>query len=155
MWRLSSFLCIAFSDKKEYFIEKPKKRGFYSQKAGRKFARERCRAGEEGDLMDSDKAVIERLVRIERDARSVYDEALAEKERRRTELDERIAAYDAKAASELNEKLESVRSRLEKEHRKSISKMESDMNRALRMLDKEFASQMKKDADKIVMEILK
>ena len=105
--------------------------------------------------MDSDKAVIERLVRIERDAQSVYDEALAEKERRRRELDERIAAYDAEASSELNEKLENVRSRLEKEHRKSIRKMEADMNRALRMLDKEFASQMKKDADKIVMEILK
>jgi hypothetical protein len=33
--------------------------------------------------------------------------------------------------------------------------MEADMSRALRMLDEEFASQMRKDADEIVKEILK
>ena len=33
--------------------------------------------------MDNDKTIIERLVRIEQDAQSIYDEAKAEKEKRR------------------------------------------------------------------------
>ena len=69
--------------------------------------------------MDNDKTIIERLVRIEQDAQSIYD------------------------------------ARIVREHSESTNRMEADMSRALRMLDEEFASQMKKDADEIVKEILK
>ena len=105
--------------------------------------------------MDNDKTIIERLVRIEQDAQSIYDEAKAEKEKRRQELEARMAAFDADADNELSEKLRAVKARLVREHSESTNRMEADMSRALRMLDKEFASQMKKDADEIVKEILK
>ena len=48
-----------------------------------------------------------------------------------------------------------MKTRLVREHSENTDRMEADMTRALRMLDKEFASQMKKDADDIVKEILK
>ena len=108
-----------------------------------------------GDPMDNDKTIIERLVRIEQDAQSIYDEAKAEKEKRRQELEARMAAFDADADAELTARLSAVKTRLVREHSENTNRMEADMSRALRMLDKEFASQMKKDADDIVKEILK
>ena len=105
--------------------------------------------------MDNDKTIIERLVRIEQDAQSIYDEAKAEKEKRRQELEAKIAAFDKDADAEFSEKLSAVKTRIVREHSESTNRMEADMSRALRMLDKEFASQMKKDADDIVKEILK
>ncbi len=105
--------------------------------------------------MDNDKTIIERLVRIEQDAQSIYDEAKAEKEKRRQELEAKIAAFDRDADAELSAKLSAVKTRIVREHRESTNRMEADMIRALRMLDEEFASQMKKDADEIVKEILK
>lgn len=105
--------------------------------------------------MNSDKEILERLVKIEQDAQYIYDEAKAEKERRRAELEAKIAAFDKNADEELRIKLESVKTRLLKEHSENTDRMEADMNRALRMLDKEFASQMKEEADEIVREILK
>ena len=105
--------------------------------------------------MDNDKAILDRLVRIERDAQSIYDEAKAEKERRRQELEERMAAFDAEADAALKEKLDGLRIRLAREHGESTDRMEADMKRALRMLDEEFASQMEQNAEHIVMEILK
>ncbi len=108
-----------------------------------------------GDSMDNDKTIIERLVRIEQDAQSIYDEAKAEKEKRRQELEAKIAAFDKDADAELTEKLNAVKTRIVREHSESTNRMEADMSRALRMLDEEFASQMRKDADEIVKEILK
>ena len=108
-----------------------------------------------GDSMDNDKTIIERLVRIEQDAQSIYDEAKAEKEKRRQELEAKIAAFDRDADAELSAKLSAVKTRIVREHSESTNRMEADMSRALRMLDEEFASQMKKDADEIVKEILK
>ena len=105
--------------------------------------------------MDNDKTIIERLVRIEQDAQSIYDEAKAEKEKRRQELEAKIAVFDKDADAELSAKLSAVKTRIVREHSESTNRMEADMSRALRMLDKEFASQMKKDADEIVKEILK
>jgi len=105
--------------------------------------------------MDNDKTIIERLVRIEKDAQSIYDEAKAEKEKRRQELEAKMAAFDADSDAELSESLSAVRARLVREHSENTNRMEADMSRALRMLDEEFASQMKKDADEIVKEILK
>ena len=105
--------------------------------------------------MDNDKTIIERLVRIEQDAQSIYDEAKAEKEKRRQELEARMAAFDEDADAELSARLSAVKARLVKEHSENTNRMEADMSRALRMIDKEFASQMKKDADDIVKEILK
>ena len=105
--------------------------------------------------MDNDKTIIERLVRIEQDAQSIYDEAKAEKEKRRLELEAKIAAFDSESDAELSERLRAVKTRLVREHSENTDRMEADMTRALRMLDKEFASQMKKDADDIVKEILK
>ena len=105
--------------------------------------------------MDNDKTIIERLVRIEQDAQSIYDEAKADKEKRRQELEAKIAAFDKDADAELSEKLSAVKTRIVREHSESTNRMEADMSRALRMLDKEFASQMKKDVDEIVKEILK
>ena len=105
--------------------------------------------------MDNDKTIIERLVRIEQDAQSIYDEAKAEKEKRRQELEARMAAFDADADAELTARLSAVKTRLVREHSENTNRMEADMSRALRMLDEEFASQMKKDADEIVKEILK
>ena len=105
--------------------------------------------------MDNDKTIIERLVRIEQDAQSIYDEAKAEKEKRRRELEARIAAFDADADAELAARLNAVKTRLVREHSENTNRMEADMSKALRMLDKEFASQMKKDADDIVKEILR
>ena len=105
--------------------------------------------------MDNDKTIIERLVRIEKDAQSIYDEAKAEKEKRRQELEAKMAAFDADSDAELSERLSAVRARLVREHSENTNRMEADMSRALRMFDEEFASQMKKDADEIVKEILK
>jgi hypothetical protein len=113
------------------------------------------RTGMGGDPMDNDKTIIERLVRIEQDAQSIYDEAKAEKEKRRQELEAKIAAFDNDADAELSAKLSAVKTRIVREHSESTNRMEADMSRALRMLDEEFASQMKKDADEIVKEILK
>ena len=107
------------------------------------------------DPMDNDKTIIERLVRIEKDAQSIYDEAKAEKEKRRQELEAKMAAFDADSDAELSERLSAVRARLVREHSENTNRMEADMSRALRMLDEEFASQMKKDADEIVKEIPK
>ena len=81
--------------------------------------------------------------------------AKAEKEKRRQELEAKIAAFDSESDAELSERLRAVKTRLVREHSENTDRMEADMTRALRMLDKEFASQMKKDADDIVKEILK
>ena len=105
--------------------------------------------------MDNDNEVLERLVGIERDAQSVYDEAKAEKERRRQEFEARIARFDEQSDADMKKSLDKIRKRFVKERSARTDKMEADMKRALRMLDLEFASQMKENADEIVMEILK
>lgn len=101
-----------------------------------------------------DNSVIKRLAEIDLAARSIIEKAEEEKKKLAEIYRVKTQDFDRETDEEASRKLKEMRASLERENAAAIRELETDMERTLAHIEKEYADQVDARADEVVRSIL-